>query len=118
MPPVNIDARRIADVIGQLLDNAAKYAPAGTPITITAEAQDGNVVTSVADQGPGIEAVDQTMIFDKFYRGSGHRYTVQGTGMGLPIAKAIVEAHGGTMGVTSQVGRGSVFHFTLPIARR
>lgn len=118
LPPVSMDVRRIAEVIGQLLDNAAKYAPAGTPITITAEAQDGNLITSVADQGPGIEAVDQTMIFDKFFRGSGHRYTVQGTGMGLPIAKAIVEAHGGTMGVTSQVGRGSVFHFTLPVHRR
>ncbi len=56
------------------------------------------------------------LIFDKFYRGKNQRYLVQGTGMGLPIAKAIVEAHGGTIGVTSQLGHGSVFSFTLPVA--
>ena len=57
------------------------------------------------------------MIFDKFYRGKDQRYLVRGTGMGLPIAKAIVTAHGGTIGVTSQLGHGSVFSFTLPVAR-
>jgi two-component system sensor histidine kinase KdpD len=56
------------------------------------------------------------LIFDKFYRGRNQRYLVQGTGMGLPIAKAIVDAHGGTIGVTSQLGQGSVFSFSLPIA--
>ena len=67
------------------------------------------------DQGPGIEEVEIGLIFDKFYRGRDKRYVVQGTGMGLPIAKAIVEAHGGTIGVISQLGRGSVFSFTLPV---
>jgi two-component system sensor histidine kinase KdpD len=71
----------------------------------------------VADQGPGISEVELGLIFDKFYRGTDQRYRVQGTGMGLPIAKAIVEAHGGTIGVISQVERGSVFSFTLPILR-
>jgi len=75
------------------------------------------VVTSVADHGPGIEEIEQGMIFDKFYRGKDQRYLVQGTGMGLPIAKAIVEAHGGTINVTSQLGHGSVFSFTLPVDR-
>jgi two-component system, OmpR family, sensor histidine kinase KdpD len=70
---------------------------------------------SVADQGPGIDGVDQGMIFDKFYRGRGQRSTIQGTGMGLAIAKAIVEAHGGTISVFSQLGRGSVFSFNLPL---
>jgi len=73
------------------------------------------LVVSVADRGPGIDDFEQGLIFDKFYRGRDQRYRVQGTGMGLSIAKAIVEAHGGTLGVTSQLGRGSVFYFSLPV---
>jgi two-component system, OmpR family, sensor histidine kinase KdpD len=117
LPPVRVDLERIAEVLVQLLENAAKYSPPGTPITITADAI-GNVMTiSVADQGPGIEDLEQSLIFEKFYRGRDQRYRVQGTGMGLAIAKAIVEAHGGIMGVTSQVGSGSVFYFTLPMGQ-
>ena len=71
---------------------------------------------SVADSGPGIDDTEQLLIFEKFYRGRDQRYQVQGTGMGLAIAKAIVEAHGGTIGVTSQLGSGSVFHFTVPVS--
>jgi two-component system sensor histidine kinase KdpD len=74
------------------------------------------VVTSVADHGPGIDAIEQEMIFEKFYRGRNQRMLIPGTGMGLPIAKAIVELHGGEVGVTSQLGRGSVFYFSLPAA--
>jgi two-component system sensor histidine kinase KdpD len=74
------------------------------------------LVTSVADRGPGIDSFEQALIFDKFYRGRDQRYRVQGTGMGLAICKAIVEAHGGSVGVTSQVGSGSVFHFNLPLS--
>jgi two-component system sensor histidine kinase KdpD len=117
LPAVLADAKRVEEVVAQLLDNAAKYAPAGTSITIASELRDGNVVTSVADRGPGIDGIDQALIFQRFYRGHDRRSTVHGTGMGLAIAKAIVEAHGGTIGVTSQLGRGSVFHFTLPIAK-
>lgn len=115
LPPVNMDVRRIEEVLAQLLDNAGKYAPPGTPITIMSEVRDRTLVTSVADRGPGIDGVDQGMIFERFYRGRGQRKSAPGTGMGLAIAKAIVEAHGGTIGVTSQIGRGSVFHFSLPI---
>ena len=115
LPRVKMDLRRTEEILSQLLDNAAKYSPAGTPITITAEVQGNMLVTSVADQGPGIDAIDQSMIFDKFYRGRGQRQSVQGTGMGLAIAKAIVEAHGGTISLTTQPGRGSVFSFTLPL---
>jgi len=71
---------------------------------------------SVADRGPGIDDFEQSLIFEKFYRGRNQRLQVQGTGMGLAIAKAIVEAHGGTIGVTSQLGQGSVFYFTVPAA--
>ncbi len=117
LPLVNMDLRHTEEILSQLLDNAGKYSPRGTPITITAEVQGNMLVTSVADQGVGIDAIDQSMIFDKFYRGRGQRQSVQGTGMGLAIAKAIVEAHGGTISLTTQPGRGSVFSFTLPLAR-
>ena len=114
LPSVRIDLERIAEVLVQLLENAAKYSPPGTPITISAEAAGKMVDLSVADRGPGIDDMEQSLIFEKFYRGRDQRYRVQGTGMGLAIAKAIVEAHGGTIGVTSQLGSGSVFHFTVP----
>ncbi len=114
LPSVRVDLERIAEVLVQLLENAAKYSPAGTPITISAEPAGKMVDISVADRGPGIDDMELSLIFEKFYRGRDQRYRVQGTGMGLAIAKAIVEAHGGTIGVTSQVGSGSVFHFTVP----
>jgi two-component system sensor histidine kinase KdpD len=95
--------------------NAHNYSPATEPISINAE-QNGDFVTiSVADRGRGIEEHELGLIFDKFYRGREQRYVVQGTGMGLPISKAIVEALGGTIAVISQVGHGSVFSFTLPV---
>jgi two-component system sensor histidine kinase KdpD len=112
-----MDLRQTEEILSQLLDNAGKYSPRCTPITITAEVQGNMLVTSVADQGPGIDSIDQSMIFDKFYRGRGLRQSVQGTGMGLAIAKAIVEAHGGTISLTTQPGHGSVFSFTLPLTR-
>jgi two-component system sensor histidine kinase KdpD len=117
LPMVNLDLRHTEEILSQLLDNAGKYSPRGTPITITAEVQGDMLVTSVADQGPGIDAIDKNMVFDKFYRGRGQRQNVQGTGMGLAIAKAIAEAHGGSISLTTQPGRGSVFSFTLPLTR-
>jgi two-component system, OmpR family, sensor histidine kinase KdpD len=115
LPAIRMDLDRIAEVLSHLLENAGKYSPPGSPITITSELEGSQLVTSVADHGPGIDDIEQAMIFEKFYRGRNQRVQVQGTGMGLPIAKAIVELHGGTIGVTSQVGRGSVFSFTLPV---
>jgi two-component system, OmpR family, sensor histidine kinase KdpD len=116
LPPVQMDVERITEVITQLLENAGKYSPPKTPIYITAELRDSEVVTSIGDRGPGIDDMEQEMIFEKFYRGRNQRMLIQGTGMGLPIAKAIVELHGGKIGVTSQIGRGSVFYFSLPTA--
>jgi len=112
-----MDAERIKEVLVQLLENAAKYSGAEAPIRITAESANNSLVVSVADQGAGIDDMEQGLIFDKFYRGKNQRYRVQGTGMGLAIARAIVEAHGGKIGVTSQVGSGSVFYFSLPQGR-
>ncbi len=115
LPNLRMDAPRIREVLMHLLENAGKYSPPGSPIKITAEVKDGRVVVSVADRGPGIDSFEQSLIFEKFYRGQNQRYTAPGTGMGLAIAKVIVEAHGGTIGVVSQLGSGSVFSFSLPI---
>jgi len=116
LPPVRADFERIRDVLVRLIENANAYTPADRPITISADSKGSFVTTYVADQGSGIEEIELGLIFDKFYRGKNQRYVVQGTGMGLPIAKAIVQAHRGTIGVTSQRGQGSVFWFTLPMA--
>jgi len=116
LPLVRMDLERITEVISQLLENAGKYSPATAPVHVSAELQGSEVITSVADHGPGIDEMEQEMIFEKFYRGRDQRMLMPGTGMGLPIAKSIVELHGGKIGVISQLGRGSVFHFSLPVA--
>jgi two-component system, OmpR family, sensor histidine kinase KdpD len=116
LPAALMDRGRIEEVILQLLENAAKYSPPEAPIHITGEVRRGMLMTSVADRGSGIDDFEQGLIFEKFYRGRDQRLQVQGTGMGLAIAKAIVEAHGGKIGVTSQLGHGSVLYFTLPLA--
>ncbi|HKM84127.1 MAG TPA: ATP-binding protein [Candidatus Acidoferrum sp.] len=118
LPPVRADLSRAKDILVQLIDNANIYSPKDKPITITGEQTGDSVTLSVADNGPGIDSFEQGLIFDKFYRGRDQRYLVRGTGMGLPIAKAIATAHGGTINVTSQLGHGSVFSFTLPVAVR
>jgi two-component system, OmpR family, sensor histidine kinase KdpD len=115
LPMVEMDLERIAKVLQHLIENAAKYSAEGSPIFISAEVARGELVTSVADRCVGVDDFERMMIFDKFYRGQGQRYRVQGTGMGLAIAKAIVEAHGGSIEVTSQPGQGSVFSFRLPL---
>ena len=117
LPRTRVDVARAREVLVHLIENANQYSPPDQPITITAEANGDFVITSVADRGAGIDDPEQSLIFEKFYRGKDQRYSVEGTGMGLPIAKAIVEAHGGTISLTSQRGRGSVFSFTLPIDR-
>lgn len=118
LPWVRADLELAKDILIQLVDNANLYSKKEMPITISAEETGSFVSISVADRGPGIDPFEQGLIFDKFYRGKDQRYQVRGTGMGLPIAKAIVTAHGGTISVTSQLNAGSVFTFTLPIAAR
>jgi two-component system sensor histidine kinase KdpD len=117
IPAVRADLTRGKEVLVQLLENASLYSGADKPIVVSAESNGSLVSFSVADRGPGIDTMEQGLIFDKFYRGKDQRSVIQGTGMGLPIAKAIVEAHGGTISVTSQLNHGSVFTFTLPMAR-
>src|SRR5499425_610928 len=117
LPRVRADVPRAKEVLVHLLENANLYSEKNQPIVVSAESNGGVVTFSVADRGPGIDMMEQGLIFDKFYRGRDQRTVIQGTGMGLPISKAIVEAHGGTIGVTSQLNHGSVFTFTLPAAR-
>ena len=119
----HLDSRLLVDlslakrVLVHLIANAQLYSSPGCPITITTKQHDKFHDISVADQGPGIEDEEIEHIFEKFYRGKNVRYRVPGTGMGLPIAKMIVEAHGGTIRVVNCAGRGSVFTFSLPAKR-
>src|SRR6266404_7594409 len=117
LPAVRADLARGKEVLVQLLENANLYSEKDRPIIVSAESNGNFVLFSVADRGPGIDTMEQGLIFDKFYRGKDQRSVIQGTGMGLPISKAIVEAHGGAITVTSQLNHGSVFTFTLPVAR-
>ncbi len=117
LPLVPLDTVLVEQVLVNLLENAIKYSGADGQIEIKARAVSGEVLVEVADRGPGIDDFEQTMIFDKFYRGKDQRYLVRGTGMGLPIAKAIIAAQQGNISVTSQLGQGSVFSFTLPVDR-
>jgi len=115
LPNARMDSAHIKEVMVHLIENAAKYSPAGAPIRITAEARNQTLTVNIADRGPGIDDFEQSLVFEKFYRGRNQRVQVHGTGMGLAICKAIVEAHGGHLGVTSQLGHGSVFYFSLPL---
>ena len=116
LPPVMADSDYIEKVLINLLENAAKYSAPGTPIFISAERRSGTVILSVADHGQGIDISEQDLIFERFYRANAASRQTSGTGMGLAISRAILEAHQGTLTVTSQLGEGSVFSFSLPIA--
>jgi len=116
LPDVAADRRRIAEVLQNLLDNAIQYTPAGGEIVVSASAGGQEVTFTVSDTGIGIPQVDQPRIFERFYRVDVARSReVGGTGLGLSIAKHLVEAHGGRIWVESEVGRGSQFHFTVPV---
>jgi signal transduction histidine kinase len=117
LPAVMADPRRIRQVLRNLVENAVKYTPGGGPIITSAQVLPNCVQISVADQGIGIEAEQLDSIFDRFYQvDSASTRKVGGSGLGLSICKAIVEAHGGRIWAESQPGIGSTFHFTLPQA--
>jgi two-component system sensor histidine kinase KdpD len=113
LPAVMADRELITQALKQLIDNAVKYSPPGSVVTVSASDSDGLVSISVRDQGQGLTELEQSRIFEKFYRGRYDRSAVQGTGMGLPIAKEISEAHGGSLNVESRFGQGSRFTLTL-----
>ncbi|MFC2023310.1 ATP-binding protein [Chloroflexota bacterium] len=118
LPFVWADPRRARQVLRNLVDNAVKYSPDGGEIGITADAGAEDVQMSVSDQGLGIEAEYLEQVFDRFYQvDSASTRAVGGSGLGLSICKAILTAHGGRIWVESELGLGSRFSFTLPLAR-
>jgi signal transduction histidine kinase len=109
------DERKIKQILLNLLSNAVKFTPEGGRIGINAKQVDGSVEISVSDTGIGIAPEDQPKIFEEFRQvGSDYAHKVEGTGLGLTLAKKFVELHGGKIWVESEVGRGSTFRFTLP----
>jgi signal transduction histidine kinase len=115
-PIVDADPQRITQVLRNLLDNAIKYSPDGGLIVVRGEVREREVVISVADQGVGIAPEDLNRLFEKFFRvkwGLGRH--VVGSGLGLPISRAIVESHGGRIWAESQVGQGTTLYFSLPL---
>lgn len=116
LPPVPMDQELVRRVLRHLIENAVKYSPAKSPIEITAEVVDKRLLVHITDHGMGIEASEQPFVFDKFFRGSNQRDRVEGSGMGLAIAKAILTAHAGGIEVKSEPGRGAVFTFWLPVS--
>ncbi|MEO6727664.1 MAG: PAS domain-containing sensor histidine kinase, partial [Candidatus Saccharimonas sp.] len=115
LPTVAADRSSISEVISNLIDNAIKYSNEGGPIAVSARQTDGYVEVSITDHGIGMPGNVVGNLFHKFYRSHRSRETVAGTGIGLYICKAIVESHGGKIGVTSTEGEGSTFSFTVPI---
>jgi signal transduction histidine kinase len=113
IPAIRGDQGRVLQVFSNLVSNAIKFTPAGGSITLSAELVDGRVQCSVRDTGPGIPPEQLPNVFGKFWQA--RRGDRRGVGLGLAIARGIVEAHGGTIAVKSEVGRGSVFSFSLPI---
>jgi signal transduction histidine kinase len=112
------DPTRLAQMLDNLVSNAIKFTPSGGSVTITTGTRDGDSFLEVVDSGVGISPVDQAQLFDRFFRtpDAAARAT-PGTGLGLTITKAIVDAHGGSIGVTSIVGRGTTFTVRLPRER-
>jgi len=119
LPIVAADPDRLGQVMNNLLSNAARYSPPGTLIRVSADVVDGWLEVKVIDQGHGIAAEDCERIFEKFYRGKhGATLAVRGTGLGLAVARQLTQAHGGNIGVSSTLGRGSTFWIRLPLEQR
>ena len=116
LPMMDIDARRIRQVLDNIIDNAIKYSEEGTRVVIQTRQMESELQVSVADQGIGIPAADLERVFDRMYRIE-QRLTPEtgGVGLGLAICRGLVEAHGGRIWVESKLGRGSTFCFTLPL---
>jgi signal transduction histidine kinase len=117
LPLCNVDSHRISQVLHNLLNNALSHTPKGGAITVRARQRDNQVEVSVADTGEGIPSEDLPYIFERFYRVDKSRSRATGgSGLGLTIARRLVEVHGGRIEVQSELGKGSCFTFTLPVS--
>jgi two-component system sensor histidine kinase KdpD len=115
IPDAPMDPELVRRVLRHLVENAVKYSPAKSLVQISAETAGDRLLVHIANQGAGIAPAEQPYIFDKFYRGSSQRERIEGSGLGLSIAKAILTAHGGGIEVRSGPGQGAVFSFWLPL---
>lgn len=118
LPLVKIDSRLLSQVLTNLIENAAKYSPDGTEILLRARLEEDNLLIRVTDQGSGIPPEETARIFEKFYRLKEPGSRSGGTGMGLAIARGIVQAHGGTIWVESNPGKGATFICKIPVEQR
>ena len=116
LPPVLADYARLERILVNLISNALKYSTPGTPVRLRAWQEKNEIVIALTDKGQGISAEDLPHLFERFYRSKEAR-SAEGIGLGLYITGVLVEAHGGRIWVDSEVGKGSTFYFTLPIAR-
>ena len=116
LPPVAADRGMITQAVGNLVDNAIKYSPERTSVTLSATLEADAVRLTVEDRGYGIPPEDLTRVWEKFYRVArdGHTKEDESTGLGLAFVREVVEQHGGTVSLESEVGHGSKFSFTLP----
>jgi signal transduction histidine kinase len=112
---VTADEKRIAQVLTNLLSNAIKVSPPNSQIEVSSQKRSDSVQVSIIDQGPGLSRIEQEKIFSRFYQSE--KGSTNGFGIGLAIVKSLVEAHGGTVGIESAVGKGSRFWFTIPLSR-
>jgi signal transduction histidine kinase len=110
------DPRRLEQVVVNFLTNAIKYSPEGTPILVRVSVDKGQLTLAVEDKGIGISEADQSRVFERYFRADTGEHSVEGMGIGLHICKHIVELHGGRIGVVSELGKGSTFWFSLPVA--
>ena len=111
---ITADERRVRQIVFNLVSNAVKFTPTGGRVDISALAQDGQVEVAVTDTGPGIRPEELETIFEEFEQAAGGKQ-VEGTGLGLPLSRKLVELHGGRLSVESEPGKGSTFRFTLPV---
>jgi two-component system sensor histidine kinase KdpD len=116
LPPIAIDRRLVRLALKQLVDNALKYSPSGTPVTVRAYSADGKLMVAITDRGEGISPQEQSRIFERFYRSPSVKRQVPGSGLGLSIAKSIVTAHNGDLTVRSDPG-GTTFVMSLPMGQ-
>jgi signal transduction histidine kinase len=115
IPAIEVDVESVRDALRNLVDNAIKYSPAGTTVDVDVRMDGDQVAVCVADEGVGVDAEETSRLFEPFYRGRrGDRANVRGTGLGLALVKATVEAHGGSVTVTPRTPRGSCFTMRLP----